>query len=165
MCRLRLERRVSSFAGLPATPIDQRFSTITEIGNYGVSNYNGMTVSFTRSVNTSLQVQAAFTWSHALDDISNGGFLPFNFDTNTSILAAQNPYNLRQYNYGNADYDARKQFNLSYVYHTPKLHSVLWDALLDWTISGALFARSGLPFTPSTALPLASSAPITTVPH
>ena len=138
---------VSSFVGLPTTPIDQRFSTVTEIGNYGVSNYNGMTVSFTRSVNTSLQVQAGFTWSHALDDISNGGFLPFNFDTNTSILAAQNPYNLRQYNYGNADYDSRKQFNLSYVYHTPKLHSVMWDALFDWTISGALFARSGLPFT------------------
>jgi len=44
------------------------------------------------------------------------------------------------------DYDIRRQFNLSYVYHTPKLHGV-WDALLDWTISGTFFARSGLPFT------------------
>jgi hypothetical protein len=138
---------ISSFAGLPTTPPDPRFSTVTEIGNPGVSNYNGMTASLTRHVNTALQLQASFTWSHALDDISNGGFLPFNFDTNTSILSAQNPYSLRQYNYGNADYDVRKQFNLSYVYHTPKLHNLLWDTLFDWTVSGTLFARSGLPFT------------------
>jgi hypothetical protein len=138
---------VSSFAGLPTAPLDQRFATVTEIGNYGVSNYNGLTASLSRHINTALQVQASFTWSHALDDISNGGFLPFNFDTNTSILAAQNPFNWRQYNYGNSDYDVRKQFNLSYVYHTPKLHSGLLDALLNWTIAGTLFTRTGLPFT------------------
>ena len=62
-------------------------------------------------------------------------------------MSPQNPYNLRQYNYGNADYDVRKQANLSYVYHTPKLHNLLWDTLFDWTVSGTLFARSGLPFT------------------
>jgi hypothetical protein len=138
---------VTGFVGLPSAPLDQRFATVTEIGNYGISNYNGLTASLSRHINTAFQIQAAFTWSHALDDISNGGFLPFNFDTNTSILAAQNPFNWRQYNYGNADYDARKQFNLSYVYNTPRLHSRAWDALLNWTISGTLFARTGIPFT------------------
>ncbi len=137
---------VSSFAGLPSAPGDPRFSTVTEVSNPGVSNYNGLTVEFTRKMSKSLQVQASYTWSHALDDISNGGFLPFNFDTNTSVLAPQNPYNLRQYNYGNADYDVRHQFNLNYVYNTPKLHG--WAGpLLDWTVSGTIFARSGLPFT------------------
>jgi hypothetical protein len=93
-----------------------------------------------------LQVQASYTWSHALDDISNGGFLPFNFDTNTSVLAPQNPFNLKQYNYGNADYDLRHQFSLNYVYNTPKFHG--WaGTLLDWTVSGTIFAYSGLPFT------------------
>jgi hypothetical protein len=137
---------VGAFVGLPSTPLDPRFTTITEVSNPGVSNYYGLTASFARQVNTAFQVRASFTWSHAMDDISNGGFLPFNFDTNTSILAPQDPSNFRRYNYGNADYDVRRQFNLSYVYHTPKLHG-LWDALLDWTISGAFFARSGLPFT------------------
>ena len=137
---------VSSFAGLPAAPPDLRFSTVTEVSSPGVSNYNGLTVGFTRRVSTSLQIQANYTWSHALDDISNGGFLPFNFDTNTSILAPQNPYNLREYNYGNADYDSRHQFNLSYVYTTPTLRGWV-GSLLDWTVSGTIFARSGLPFT------------------
>lgn len=138
---------VTAFNGLPSSVPDPRFGTVTEVGNAGVSNYNGLTTSLSRHLNTSLQVQASFTWSHALDDISNGGFLPFNFDTNTSILAAQNPANWKQYNYGNADYDVRRQFNASYVYHTPKLSSRMLDTLLDWTVSGTFFVRSGLPFT------------------
>jgi hypothetical protein len=138
---------ITGFIGLPTTPTDTRFSTVTEVGNYGVSNYNGLTASFTHHVSSSFQVQASFTWSHALDDISNGGFLPFNLDTNTSILTPQNPYNFRQYNYGNADYDVRKQANLSYVYTTPKLDRMWLNAVAGWTLSGTLFVRSGMPFT------------------
>lgn len=137
---------ISSFAGLPAAPIDQRFSTVSEASNPGGSNYNGVTVAFARHMSKTLQVQASYTWSHALDDISNGGFLPFNFDTNTSILAPQDPYSFKAYNYGNADYDSRHQANLSYVYTTPH-YSGLLGWVTDWTISGTLFVRSGLPFT------------------
>jgi hypothetical protein len=137
---------ISSFVGLPTAPADARFTTVNEVGNLGVSNYNGLIASLTRSIATSFQVQASFTWSHALDDISNGGFLPFNFDTNLSVLSPQNPYNLKQYNYGNADYDARKQFNAAYSYQTPKLHGWM-DALANWTVSGVFFYRTGLPFT------------------
>lgn len=138
---------LTGFAGLPAAPPDTRFSTITEVGNYGVSNYNGMTAAFTRHVSTSFQLQASFTWSHALDDISNGGFLPFNLGTNASVLTPQNPYNFRQYNYGNADYDVRRQFNATYIWQTPKLHNSLLDLLANWTVSGTFFIRTGLPFT------------------
>jgi hypothetical protein len=63
-----------------------------------------------------------------------------------SVLGPQDPFNFRSYNYGNADYDARHQFNLSYVYNTPTFHG-LRGALLDWTVSGTIFARSGLPLT------------------
>lgn len=137
---------ISSFSGLPTAPLDSRFSTVSEASNPGVSNYNGLTVEFTRHMSKSLQVQASYTWSHALDDISNGGFLPFNFDTNTSILAPQDPYNLKAYNYGNADYDRRHQFNANYVYTTPHLSGAK-GMLLDWTVSGTFFAMSGIPFT------------------
>jgi hypothetical protein len=137
---------ISSFTGLPTAPPDPRFSAVAEVGNPGVSNYNGFIASFTRNIATNFQVQTSFTWSHALDDISNGGFLFFNFDTNTSILSPQDPYNFKKYNYGNADYDSRKQFNLAYSYSTPKFHGLM-DALANWTVSGVLFFRTGLPFT------------------
>lgn len=136
----------TSFTGLPAAPIDPRFSTVTEASNPGISNYNGVTLQFTRRMSNSLQIQASYTWSHAMDDVSNGGFLPFSYDSNTSILSPQDPYNLRAYNYGNADYDTRHQLNASYVYNTPNLHGI-WGALLDWTVSGTFFARTGLPLT------------------
>jgi len=137
----------TSFVGLPAAPMDTRFSTITEVGNYGVSNYNGLTASFTRRVSNSFQLQASYTWSHALDDVSNGGFLPFNLGTNASVLTPQDPYCFRCYNYGNADYDVRHQGNLTYTFQTPKLQNRLLDLLANWSISGTLFVRSGLPFT------------------
>ena len=137
----------TSFVGLPAAPLDTRFSTITEVGNYGVSNYNGLTVAVTRHVSDSFQLQASYTWSHALDDVSNGGFLPFNLGTNTSIINPQNPYCFKCSNYGNADYDARHQFNATYLWHTPKLHNFFLNLIADWSISGTFFYRTGLPFT------------------
>ncbi|HLV87284.1 MAG TPA: carboxypeptidase regulatory-like domain-containing protein [Candidatus Sulfotelmatobacter sp.] len=138
---------LASFIGLPSAVPDARFSTVTEVGNPGISNYNGLVVSLTHRVSANFQAQLSYTWSHAMDDISNGGFLPFNFSTNTSILAAQNPANWKQYNYGNADYDVRHQANLTWSYHTPRLNNKALDLLADWTISGFFFARTGLPFT------------------
>jgi len=138
---------LATFLGLPAAVPDPRFTTVQEVGNPGVSNYNGLVVSVSRRISSSFQAQLSYTWSHALDDISNGGFLPFNFDTNTSILAPQNPYNWKQYNYGNADYDVRHQASLTWTYNTPRIKRGVLDVLANWTISGFMFARTGLPFT------------------
>lgn len=138
---------ITRFVGLPAAAPDSRFGNITEVGNQGISNYNGLVLSFTRRVSTAFQLQASFTYSHALDDISNSGFLPFNFSTNTAITSPQNPYNLKQYNYGNADYDARRQFNFVWTYNTPKIKRGWLNAFANWTLSGVMFYHSGYPFT------------------
>ena len=100
---------------LPTSPIDQRFGSVTEVGTYANSNYNGFTASL-RHQFRSVQVQANYTWSHALDEISNAGFLQYTLGTNTSVLSPQDPFNLRAYNYGNADYDTRHYFSLNYVW-------------------------------------------------
>jgi len=135
----------TGFAGLPLTPPDPRFGTITEISSSNVGNYNGLTLSLQRRF-ASLQFQANYTYSHALTMISNGGFLPFNFNTNESTANPQDPFNFRRYNYGNADYDVRHNASLNYVWTTPKLSG--WKgALASWTVSGTLFWRSGLPIT------------------
>ena len=135
----------TTFGDLPLAPTDPRFGTITEVSTPAISNYNGLSLTAKRQFN-SLQVQANYTWSHALDEVSNAGFLTYSLLTNISVLSPQDPFNLRRYNYGNADYDTRHYFSLNYVWNTP-----YWRgpkvALAGWVFSGTIFARSGLPFT------------------
>jgi len=135
----------TGFGDLPLAPTDPRFGTITEVSTPAVSNYNGLSFTAKRQF-TSLQVQANYTWSHALDEVSNAGFLQYTLLTNISVLSPQDPFNLRRYNYGSADYDTRHYFSLSYVWNAP-----YWKgpkvALQGWVFSGTIFARSGLPFT------------------
>jgi hypothetical protein len=135
----------TAFGDLPVSPVDPRFGTITEVSTPAVSNYNGLSITGKRQF-SSIQVQANYTWSHALDEVSNAGFLQYNFLTNTSVLSPQDPFNLRRYNYGNADYDVRHYFSLNYVWTVP--HWKGPKAAVDgWIFSGTIFARSGLPFT------------------
>lgn len=135
--------------GLPASPVDPRFTTINQIQSAGVSNYNGLTLSLQHRFSSSFQVNTNYTWGHALDDVSNGGLNAFNYDTASSIMNPQDPYHLKRYNYGNADYDVRHSFNMNYVWNVPfnnYLH-FLPAVTKGWTVSGTLFVRSGLPFT------------------
>jgi hypothetical protein len=139
----------NGFGGLPTTTPDPRFGTITQIQSNAVSNYNGLVTSLRHNFNHGLRFQANYTWSHALDEISNGGLLQFNAGTNPSVLFPVNPNNLRA-NYGNADYDIRHYFSLNYVWDDSLRHLFHWgpNAIFSgWTISGTIFDRSGLPFT------------------
>jgi len=135
----------TGFGDFPTTPRDTRFGTITEVSTPAVSNYSGVTVTARRQL-SSLQVQANYTWSHAMDEVSNAGFLQYNFLSNISVLSPQDPLNLRRFNYGNADYDTRHYFSMNYVWEVP--HWKGPKAAVDgWVFSGTIFARSGLPFT------------------
>jgi hypothetical protein len=144
-CLASLGATSASFSDLPSAVPDPRFGTITEIHSANNSNYNGVTLSLQRRF-SDLQFQLNYTYSHALDYVSNGDILPFNASTNNSILNPQDPFNLRKYNYGNADYDVRHVFSMNYVWTTPKLKGWV-GALASWTVSGTVFTRSGLPFT------------------
>ena len=137
------------FIGLPASVPDSRFGGVTQIQTVAVSNYNGLTLTAQHRFSRGLQLQANYTWSHALDEISNGGFNQFiaNGTNSGRVGSFQNPINdsnLRQYNYGNADYDTRHYLSMNYVYELPKGPSAF---LKGWQLSGTLFARSGLPYT------------------
>lgn len=138
------------FAGMPSIALDPRFATVNYLESAGVSSYNGMTISFRHNFSRGV-VTANYTYGHALDILSNGGStLPFIYDTNISTISPQNPYDIAA-NYGNADYDNRHNFNLSYVYDLP-IKSLLfghgWNALVNgWQISGTLFTHTGFPYT------------------
>jgi hypothetical protein len=140
------------FASLPAAPIDQRFATVQFADSAAVSNYNGVTATFTHRFSgwSKGVVSVNYTYSHAFDEDSNGGLLPFVDNTNVSPLNPQIPGNYRN-NYGPADYDVRNYLNANYVWEVPirrMLGGHGWAPLVDgWQISGAIFARSGLPYT------------------
>jgi outer membrane receptor protein involved in Fe transport len=139
----------TGFGGLPTSAPDPRFGTVTQIQSIAVSNYNGLVTSLRHNFTHGLRFQANYTWSHALDEISNGGLLQFNAGTNPSILFPVDPNNLRA-NYGNADYDIRRYFSLNYVWDDSFRHLFHWgpNAIFSgWTVSGTIFDRSGLPFT------------------
>ena len=142
-----LNTSAPSFSGLPPSAPDLRFGTVTETQRVGVSNYNGVTVTLARRF-SSLQFQANYTWSHALDTLSNNGIAeePFNFNTNLSITYPQQPLKSKQALYGNADYDVRQNFSLNYVWTGPEKHGRL-SLLGGWIISGTVFAHTGLPLT------------------
>ena len=134
------------FIGLPAFAPDPRFSAVTEVRSAGVSNYNGVVVSFQHRFDTGFQVQANYTWSHALDEVSNGGFLFFNGGAAGSILSPQDSNNIRKYTYGNADYDTRHYFSASYIWEVPNRFGPA-AVFKGWQVSGTIFKRSGFPYT------------------
>jgi len=144
----------TSFENFPTSIPDSRFLQVSNSQNIANSNYNGLTATVTHSFNGGFQFQANYTWSHALDEISNNSLSPFGLNTAgqyADIIFPENPTNLKQFNYGNADYDIRNNFNMNYVWSDAFRHITHWgpNALMKgWSFSGTIFWHSGLPFTP-----------------
>ena len=128
---------------------DPRFSEVTELNTDAVSNYNGMVISFKHQFTRWTQgvFQANYAYSHAFDEVSNGGLFGFTFG---SMLNAQIPNNLRDA-YGPADYDVRHSLNASYIWEVPVKAALRGhgpDGLVKgWQVSGTIFARTAFPYT------------------
>jgi hypothetical protein len=117
---------------------NQRFGQIRTIQNDLVANYQGMTASLRQRFSKGLQFLASYTWSHTLDVAtdSNGGGTPMN------------PYNWRL-DYGNANWDIRNRFVVSYLYELPFFrngNTLVRGVLGGWQINGISILQSGTPF-------------------
>ena len=137
----------SGVPGIPAAPPVANYGTVTQYLSGGKSNYNGLTISLKRQMSKWVAGRFNYTWSHNLDEVSNGGFAFFSFAD--SLLTQINPTSLRANNYGNSDYDIRHNVSADFVV-TPKptfTNEFMTRLLGDWTWSSKLFWRSGLPFT------------------
>ena len=128
---------------------DARFSGVTQHETGAISNYHGMVVSFEQRFTRwgSGMFQANYTYGHALDEVSNGGWQQFAFG---SSFFPQDANNLRG-SYGAADYDARHSFNANYVWEVPvkealRGHGPAYLAK-GWQLSGTIIARTGFPYT------------------
>jgi hypothetical protein len=128
------------------------FTEVTQLTTAGVSNYNGMVVSFQHRFTGWSQgiFQANYTYGHAIDEVSNGGLFPFQRKYYGLSLIPQDPNNFRG-SYGSADYDVRHSFNANYVWQVPVRAALRGhgpDYLVKgWQISGTIFARTGFPYT------------------
>lgn len=122
------------------------FSSVRQLQSIGYSHYDGVTLALRRQFSAGLQAQLSYTWSHALDTVSNGGVLPWSLDDSVQTLIA--PFSQR-INYGNADYDVRHSLNANYVYELPfKASNEAFNALIGgWMVSGTFFYHTGFPFT------------------
>jgi hypothetical protein len=116
-------------------PPDARFGAVTQLSTGANSHYNGLQLTAEKRLRHGVQFQVNYTWSHCIDTVSNGGFLPF---SSNGILSPI-PGDLAR-DRGPCDYDIRDNLTGNYVYQLPG------KALKGWQVSGTAFFHSGLPF-------------------
>jgi hypothetical protein len=138
----------SSFgmAGLPTAIPDARFSVVTDLTNNGHANYNGLTTSMRHTARYGLTLTANYTYSHALDVVSNGGLEYFNGMVTYPMSTLSN-VSANALNYGNADYDMRHSTSFQYIWAIPykPANAMLRTAAEGWSVSGNVFYRGGYP--------------------
>ena len=126
-----------------AAPVPN-YGTVSQWQSGAISNYDGLVFSYKQRYKNWLIAQVNYTYSHNLDEASNGGV----FTYGDSILGQINPAGLRIGNYGNSDYDIRHLVTANYVIN-PEFHpsSMLMKQLVNgWQLGGKVWIRTGLPF-------------------
>ena len=135
------------FGDLPATSPDPRFARTDLYTNNGHSNYNGVSATFRHVDARGLTLDANYTYSHALDDVSNAG-QPGTPANALSVTGQIDPYNLARLNYSSADYDIRHLFSMDLTYEEQWKSSnrFLNYGLGGWVVSGKSYWHTGEPF-------------------
>ena len=148
----------NGFAGLPAATPDPRFQVVQQLTNNGYSNYQALLINFRRAFAHGFQGQISYTWSHALDTVSNGGLEAYS--SGSSLLSQIHPFDRRLLNYSNADYDVRHNVTGDFIWQMRfKLENGLINTIFGgWSVGTKLSAHTGTPFsvTNRTAAPTPS---------
>jgi hypothetical protein len=115
------------------------YSTINEIEDSTSSKYNGLQISAERRFSAGLAFQVSYSYSHALDYISQ--------NPGSGGATFLNTYN-HKYEYGNSDFNIPNRFIASWNYLLPFKHDgFLHWAVNGWQLNGILSLYDGLPFT------------------
>ena len=124
-------------------PLDQRFGGVNEFQTGANSSYSGLQAGITEQLG-GLTLRGNYTFSHCLDEVSNGGLLSFSSQGLLSPLPGELS---RQY--GDCDYDVRHNISAFGIYQIPfrSSHAPLRALLGGWSFSETAFFHSGLPFT------------------
>ncbi len=117
------------------------FSSIAYTSNLAHSNYNAMQIDFRRRQTKRLDILAAYTWAHSLDNVSNESGTATTGLVSTNINPA--------IDYGNSDFDIRHTGSLALDYQLPTLGRSRWTEAIfsGWGVNTLLNARSAPPLT------------------
>jgi hypothetical protein len=129
------------------------FQSISELISNVNSNYNALAVEVLNRSLHSIQFDANYTWSHALD---------YNQNSTTAGTAGNvndwyNPYGDAHLNYSNSFYDIPNRFVANAIYTLPSVKKgAAWVKYVanDWILDDSFQMQNGLPFTsgsPSTS--------------
>ena len=102
--------RIAPLVGLPQVTGNTAFEEPIVIESVGNATYNGLQSVFHKRFSHGLDFQAAYTWSHAIDDAADPLVAP---GGNRNI--ARNSFNLHEER-GTSDYDLRHRLIINYVY-------------------------------------------------
>ncbi len=124
-------------------PLDRRFGSVNEFETNASSSYSGLQASVSEQLG-GLTLKGNYTFSHCLDEVSNGGLLAFS----TQGILSPLPGELRR-QYGDCDYDVRHNVSGFGIYRIPfhSSHAALRTLFGGWSFSETAFLHSGLPFT------------------
>ena len=110
--------------------------SVLQLNSIGTSNYNSLQTIFRVRSWHGLTSQFAYTWGHALDEIS---------EYRAVIADSLNP----KVDYGNGDYDTRHNFTASFNYEIPKASFARgWSSYLvnGWQLSSLWSFHTGQPY-------------------
>ncbi|MFY9852400.1 MAG: TonB-dependent receptor [Terracidiphilus sp.] len=130
------------------------YTTITEMVSNVNSNYNAGVVEVLNRSLKSLQFDASYTWSHALDFAQNAL-------TEGSTNSWYDPYANPRTNYGDSSYNVPNRFVAYALYKFPNLHSDSWISRIlinDWNLDDSFQMQNGLPYTAGASGYVASSS-------
>lgn len=102
------------------------------------SNYHGLQLTVRKSYSSGLQFNSSYTWSKALDTISD----VFNGRQAATVTDPENIHD----NYGPADFDMRHRWVTGLSYDLPFLKSNRWAG--GWGLNTIFSIQSGVHFTP-----------------
>jgi len=139
-----------STSGATSTRPIAGLGAFTVFDSSAASNYHSLQASVTRRFAKGAQITAAYTWSHAIDDVSDV------FDMAGAFVLPQNDGNLRAER-GDANFDVRHRFVFSTLSNVPFINrfndarGMTGLALGGWQVASISTFQTGQPFTVNTS--------------
>ena len=140
----RSERTVPRSAAIHDGTVPGNFTDGSIYYNYeessANSNYNSLQTSFRVNDWHGLTTTLNYTWSHSIDDASDGeDFVPNASQPNDSTSPIR-------FNRGNSNFDIRHRFTWNFIYAFPTMSGSMQRLKNGWGLNGIVTVQSGQPF-------------------